>query len=107
METDNVVNWKKKIALQIETYARVVFDLDDLSKNDFYTADAIEYNCYETITHMLNKLFNGNFNDEVNEFIFAYSEYKGKSLREIGEETAFKMLEAFKKIFSGFRKETL
>ena len=107
MEIDNVVNWKKKIALEIQTYARVVFDLDDLSRNDFYTADAIEVNCYEKIIHMLNKVFNGNFNEEVNEFIFAYSGYKGKSLREIGEETAFKMLEAFKKIFSGFRKETL
>ena len=107
MKTNTVTNWKKKIALLIEIYARSIVALNDLSENEFYTADAIELNCYEKFKHMLNKLFNGDLNDASIEFITNYSKFDGKSLREIGEETSFEMLKDFEKILSECRKDLI
>ena len=106
MNTDTVLNWKKKISLKIQNYAREIFNLNDLSKNLFYSADAIESNCYEKLANMLNKLFADNFNEEAREFITTYEKYNHHSLREIGEDAAFKMLEDFEKIYSNWGGKT-
>lgn len=107
MKTNTVINWQKKIALQIEIYTRAIVELNDLSENEFYTADAIELNCYEKFKHMLNKLINGDLNDASIEFITKYNKFDGKSLREIGEENSFEMLKDFEKILSDCRKDLI
>ena len=100
-------NWRKKISLKIQNYAREIFNFSDLDKNSFYSADAIELNCYEKYVNMLNKLFDNNFNEDAKSFITTYEKYNYSSLRTIGEDNAFQMLDTFEKILSNFRKDTI
>ena len=45
MKTNTVTNWKKKIALQIEIYARAIIELNDFC--DFLKTVCSEINLYK------------------------------------------------------------
>ena len=109
MTKDNVPNWNGKIAIKIEMYAREIFNFDDLNKDIkfVYNSGMAEVRPYEKFKHMLNKLFEGHLNDESIEFIATYSNFDSKSLRDIGENDSFKMLEDFEKIYSNWGGKTL
>lgn len=106
---DKVTNWNGKIALKIEMYAREIFNFDDLNKDIkfFYNSDTAEVQPYEQFKHMRNKLFKGKLNDGSIEFISTYSNFDSKSLKDIGENDSFKMLEDFEKIYFNLGGTTL
>ena len=107
MTKDNVTNWNGKIAIKIEMYAREIFGFNDTNKDIKFFYDTAETRPYEKFKHMLNKMFQGNFDDETIEFLTVYSQFDHKSLKDIGEKTSFEMLEDFEKILSNYRKDFL
>ena len=107
MAKNRETNWNKKIALKIEMYARGIFGFDDSNKDIKFYYSTAEVQPYVNLQHMLNKMFEGNLNDESLEFLTVYSEFDHKSLRAIGEEASYEMLEAFEKILSKYRKDLL
>lgn len=89
------------LAIALETTARRIMNFNDRPVGTIYNSDSIECGSFVEVMVMLLKVGNSFLIDEKIE-IFAnkYNSYTGKSINDIGIETATAIYEDFNKLLA-------